>query len=133
MNGRASAAKILVVEDDPACAEVLCAILADAGHATAWANNGQTALQRLWAEPFDVLVTDIIMAERDGFELMQLVRREFPRIGVIAVSGLDPFQIDVLKVSRLLGAHAALRKPCDPEVLLATVADLLRQRADPRP
>jgi CheY-like chemotaxis protein len=75
----------------------------------------------------DVLITDLVMPEQEGIELIMALRKEAPGIGIVAISGA--FDGRFLELARQLGAQSVLRKPVSPDLLLAKVAELLKSRA----
>jgi len=85
---RRAAARILLVDDSPVTRELERRILAEAGFRVELAGDGVEALERLAAEPFDCLVTDIEMPELDGFALTERLRRteRFARLPIVVVS-----------------------------------------------
>ena len=114
---------ILVVDDHPIMREVVCQILEDAGHQVRDAGDGQEALRKLSAARFDLVVTDIVMPEMDGIELIGEMRRRYPEVRVIAMSGGgERFPLkDGLAIARRLGAGLTLNKPFLPEQLIQAV------------
>ena len=118
---------ILVVDDDDAFRDSLCRVLRAEGYTVEAAADGRRAMHLLVAEPPDLVITDILMPERDGLELMAEVKKANPAIKILAMSGRGGFgRLDVLSLARRLGAHATLAKPFDQEQLLAEVEALLR-------
>jgi chemotaxis protein histidine kinase CheA len=83
-----AATRILLVDDSPVTRELERRILADAGFRVELAGDGEEALERLAAEPFDCLVTDIEMPRLDGFALTERLRRtdRFARLPIVVVS-----------------------------------------------
>jgi CheY-like chemotaxis protein len=117
------APRILVVEDDAALRAVVCRALLDAGYAVREAANGEKALHTLRESPFDLVVTDIIMPDTDGLEIILWLRRFAPGTPIVAVSGYaDPLFLDN---AAGLGACRTLSKPFRLEELLRIVAELL--------
>jgi CheY-like chemotaxis protein len=82
--------QILVVDDDPAVRESLALLLISAGYDVATATDGFSALLHLRKTLPDVIVSDLDMPEMSGFELLSVVRRRFPRILSLAMSGAYP-------------------------------------------
>ena len=83
------------------------------------------ALQR--ARPADVIITDIFMPEKEGIETIHELRKEFPQVKIIAVTGLEPLRhYDVFAVARQVGAVKTLKKPFKFEDLIAAVRELTR-------
>ena len=110
--------RILVVDDEPAARLLAAAVIRAAGHEVATACNGPEAVERLAAEPFDVLVTDAQMPGMSGFELAEQVRRDVDRyLYVIMITGLQDDR------ERLAGMQAGvddyLTKPLRPVTLTA--------------
>jgi CheY-like chemotaxis protein len=79
--------QILVVDDDPAVREVMASLLNDAGYDVNTATNGFDALAQLQRVIPELIISDLHMPLMSGFELLSVVRRRFPDIPVIAVSG----------------------------------------------
>jgi len=79
------------------------------GHHVASAANGREALDRLEAEPFDVVLLDLVMPEQEGLETIQRLRRKDNRPFIIAMSGA--FGGEYLRIARSLGADQMLQKP----------------------
>jgi CheY-like chemotaxis protein len=110
----------LVVDDDPSYRVLMRQLLERAGFTVLAVGDGRTALRALEVQPVAVLVTDLMMPEIEGLELIELVTRGFPGIRIVAVSGDGPTGNEgYLHLARLLGAHAALRKPFSGGVLAA--------------
>jgi CheY-like chemotaxis protein len=119
-----SRGKILVVDDDEAVRTLLFDILTDAGYEVSVAQDGGKALRMAKIQSFDLLLTDLVMPDRDGIEVIRGIRSGQPNLKIIAISGA--FGGNMLHVAELLGAHASLPKPCDNNRILATVRRLLR-------
>lgn len=104
---------------------MLCRILEGGGYAVLEAGNGREAAHQLAQHPYrvDLLITDLVMPEQEGIETIQHLRRKYPHLKIIAISGaLDSAY---LEVARYLGADRALPKPLRSEVLLGAVHDVL--------
>jgi CheY-like chemotaxis protein len=78
---------ILLVEPDSAVRNILTMLLVSAGYEVSTAEHGFDALQQLKKMRPDVLISDLTMPRMSGFELLSVVRRRFPEISVIAMSG----------------------------------------------
>ncbi|MEO6004581.1 MAG: response regulator [Opitutus sp.] len=116
------ACSILVVDDEPALREILSRVLADAGHRVVGAGNGKEASKALSSGAFDIVLTDVIMPEKDGMQVISELRKKFPTVRIIAMSGGGHVSRDqYLKIAKGLGAHAVLEKPFANQQLLATV------------
>ena len=119
---------ILVAEDDESVRDVIRRSLEQAGYSVCEAANGEEAIRALDAVPFDLVITDILMPERDGLETILYLRRSSPRTKVIAISGAanDLFLTDAAG----LGAARVLTKPFKPDELLSLVAETLASAPD---
>lgn len=127
------ARKILVVDDDPAVRESVSEILAAEGAEVALVGNGREAIERIRRERFDLVLSDVVMPEMDGYELFQAARREAPDTPVVLMTAFYYDQDHVIKRSRLEGLDGVLfKKPVNPERLVKTLAELIT-RARPRP
>ena len=123
--------KILVLDDNPDTVRTLELILQHGGFETAAAPSGKEALAMQTAAPADVLITDILMPDVDGMEVIDEFRSRWPQVRIIAISGGgEMVKGDYLSVATQIGADVTLRKPVDPEKLLKLLADL--ERAAPR-
>lgn len=120
-------AKILVVEDDPEYRDFVTSVLERDGHAVTEAGDGQEALDLLSGGDFDLVVTDVLMPNLNGKELIEeLHSRADGYMPVVAISGGgsgDPGV--VLRSVEHLGVTASLEKPFPPEMLTRTVRDAL--------
>jgi DNA-binding NtrC family response regulator len=116
--------RILIVDDDQSVCRLLAAILEDSGYTTAQAPNGREAMALLESRPFDLVITDLVMPEQEGIETIKLLRRDFPELKVIAMSGA--FGGDYLRIAGYLGAHQTLQKPISVDALLRAVGAALK-------
>jgi DNA-binding response OmpR family regulator len=90
---------------------------------------------RCWRErPVDLIITDILMPEKDGLELIREVRRAAPGTKVIAMSGGGPqFHVRLLDVADRLGAARTLQKPFAMNAFIDTVNAVLHSAGQPGP
>jgi DNA-binding response OmpR family regulator len=121
-------AAVLVVEDDRYVQAALRGLLEGAGHQVDLAENGRVALEKLEDRPADLLITDILMPEKEGLETIREARARWPWIKIIAISGF--FGFDFLKAARAFGANQVMPKPVHPDKLIAVVSECLRNEAD---
>lgn len=120
--------RILIIEDDEEIRDLLDRLLTREGYAVSTAANGKQGVVAFRAEPFDMVITDIIMPEKDGIEAIMDLKRERPDLKLIAISGggrADPE--NYLHSAQLLGANRTLRKPFTNDAILAAVRELLNQ------
>ena len=106
---------ILVVDDEPAILELVKDILFPAGYLVNTATNGKEALAALQAHPYDLVLTDMMMPEMGGMELVQYLRLHHPETLVIVFTGYANYEDAVAAVK--LGAFDYLPKPLQPEIL----------------
>ena len=116
---------ILIVDDEPAMRHVVVDALSDF-YTIACAENGRDALELLAAENFDLVITDLLMPEMDGIELLMALRKTKPDLKLIAMSGGGASKhFDVLRAAQKLGSCPVLRKPFQLDELRTTVQSLL--------
>jgi len=114
---------VLVVDDDPGVRDVIRSMLEASGYSVLLAENGKEAMRLLKSERADLILTDLVMPEQEGIETIKALRREYPALKVIAMSGA--FGGDYLRIAAYLGAHATLAKPIQMETLLRLVEETL--------
>ncbi len=123
-------AKILIVDDDPDVCFVLKKLLERKGHEAVTSLNGLEALKCLERSPFDVVITDLIMPEMDGIELIMKMRVGYPSQKVIAISGGGRIDAGAyLKMAKLMKVTHAFQKPIKADELLIAIEDLLRSQS----
>ncbi len=115
--------RLLVIDDDPAVRGFLRRILTSAGYLVTEAGDGKIGMREIERQAIDLVITDLVMPEREGLETLQCLRAERPALPVIVISGA--FGGSFLKTARRFGAAATLPKPIDPEALLRAVRDAL--------
>jgi len=119
--------KILVVEDDDSMQDFLSTFLEQEGYAVHWAGHGGIAKDLLAAEAFDVVITDIIMPEVDGVEVLDYVRANYPETSVIIMTGRSSVRQAVELIRR--GADDYFKKPFDIDEMLHVIRKSLDHRA----
>jgi two-component system response regulator AtoC len=114
---------VLLVDDDPAVAKVLGALLGQAGLTVHTASNGQEALALLGRKPIDVVVSDVRMPGMSGMELLTEVGRAWPDVPVILLTahGTVPLAVEAMKA----GAADFALKPFDREEILFSIRKAL--------
>ena len=120
-------AHILIIDDEVPLRTVLAQILSDAGHTVSQAEDGRQATDLLRCTSVDLVITDIVMAELDGIELIIALRHQFPALPVIAMSGACHNASLYLEIAMRLGARRTLSKPFTANVLLTAVDELLER------
>jgi CheY-like chemotaxis protein len=121
------AAHVLLVDDDPLFREIAGEYLTSVGIRVTAAEDGAKALEALSAWRFDLIITDMVMPNLDGLELLGALKEVAPETPVIAVSagysGSDPGL--VLRAALAAGARTVLQKPITQPALLKAVAEAL--------
>lgn len=113
--------RVLVIEDNQDLRDYLRLALESQGYQVLTARNGKEALGYLNGHPVDAVLTDLFMPEMDGIETITALRRHFPDLRVVAMSGRPG--VDYLTVARELGVAHTLRKPFEIDELLAVLKD----------
>jgi len=120
-------ARILLIDDDALLRDVVRKYLSLAGHKVAIAIDGREAVQSFESGQFDLVITDILMPEMDGLEVILRLRKKQSDIPILALSGGGRTRnMDVLHHAESFGASALLAKPFMPAELLAIVDKLVR-------
>jgi DNA-binding NtrC family response regulator len=120
-----SRVRALVVDDEEPLRRLLQVILVGAGFDVVLAANGREATRLLESEGVGVVITDVFMPEEDGIELVESVRRRWPRLPVVVMSGGSARHDPATIRAAALGADAILQKPFDRDDLLAAIGRVL--------
>ncbi len=120
---------ILVIDDDPLILDVVREILELDNYAVETALSGAEGIDKHREHPADLVITDLIMPHKDGLSVISELKKEFPGVRIIAMTGTP-------KVEKLLAAVQAdvnrvIAKPFDQEELLEAVAQLMDDEAAP--
>jgi len=123
--------RILVADDDRDVRAALRVALEVEGYEVEAVPDGESAMHAHEKRPADVLITDLFMPERDGFETVKYFRARNPGMLIVVISGWQRApRVDHLAVALHAGANVILRKPFTPEELLDKLRDsVLRHRA----
>ncbi len=117
---------ILVIDDDKLMCLALAKILISAGYNVVQASDGEEGLKLYRTQDFDLVITDLIMPDKEGIQIIRELRKENSRIRIIAMSaGGRGGATDYLKWARLMGAKQCLSKPIKREDLLDAVQAVL--------
>ncbi|MFZ5774749.1 MAG: response regulator transcription factor [Thermodesulfobacteriota bacterium] len=125
-------ATILVIDDEETIRSLLDTVLTGAGHTVLVASDGAAGLALCRRSQADLIITDIVMPDIDGLELITQIRQERPAATIVAMSGgglVSPH--DYLQLARTLGAAAALAKPFSRRELMETINPLLGDQSTP--
>lgn len=118
-----STATILFVDDDAAMREVMAFILGEEGFAVRTAGDGLEALARLREFTPDLIISDLHMPRMSGIELLSVVRRRFPAIPVIAMSGA--YDVGESAAAGVMADAFYPKGQCLPEELMRTIRELM--------
>jgi CheY-like chemotaxis protein len=116
-------ATIMVVDDETSIRNLLSRFLTKSGYKVLESADGRDALEQLRHCKIDLLISDIVMPERDGLEILRSIRRDFADLKIIVMSGA--FEGRFLRTAEMLGAHATLQKPLRLNLVLETVQEVL--------
>jgi len=119
---------VLVIDDDEAMREYVCFILKKAGFLVMAASNGVEGLSLVKEQVPDVIITDLIMPEKEGLETIREIRELHPQCGIIAMSGAAN-SITYLAMADCLGAQIVMQKPLNREQVLGAVKTTLAAQA----
>lgn len=119
-------ASILIIDDNVAFGETVIQALQSVGHTVWHCPSGQAGLKQLEAHPVDLVITDIVMPEQDGLEVVMQLKRSHPELRVILMSGDAPRHAALyLSMGRKLGAVHTLLKPFSMRTLFEAVDKVL--------
>jgi DNA-binding NtrC family response regulator len=113
-------ATILIIDDEASIRILLRSALEAAGYEVTEAANGRQGLELYRRKPTDLVITDILMPELNGLDMLLELTREFLNAKVVAISGAGG-EKNVLDVAKLLGARQTFRKPFSMPQLLGAV------------
>ena len=118
---------ILIIDDDNQFRTMLRKMVERNGYEVIEASDGKEGIELYRKNHTDLIITDLIMPEKDGIETIQELKKDFPDIKIIAISGggrLGPQ--DYLHLAKMLGAQRTLTKPIELTELLKTIEELLK-------
>jgi DNA-binding NtrC family response regulator len=121
-------ATIVIIDDEPAVRAVAAHFLKNAGHTVTTAEDGKAGATLIRSSGAQLVITDLVMPEMEGIETIIHVRREFPGLKIVAMSGAGRSPL-YFQAALLLGAHACLDKPFGADALLAAVDTALKDES----
>jgi len=123
-------ARILVIDDNAMVRGTVRRVLEGLGHEVLEADDGAAGLTLLAEKGADLVITDIFMPGQDGIVTVGRIRKEFPKVKMIAMSGGDSTgRMDLRHDAELMGAAASLAKPFTPADLVQAVQRVLGGKA----
>lgn len=122
------AERILIVDDEDYVRDLIRDTLKTRGYETGFAENGPAALEALERESYDLVISDVVMPDMEGFELLKRMKKAHPRLKVVILTGYSRHH----DISEFLlhGADEYLTKPFQVHELLSTVARVLGDRGE---
>lgn len=118
--------RVLVIDDEELARFTIREILEGAGYEVDEAENGRIGIEKQRGTPFDLIITDIIMPEKEGVSTIIDLKQDFPALKIIAISGGGRTRnLDFLKLSEHFGASKMLAKPFTEGQLLEAVQDVM--------
>jgi CheY-like chemotaxis protein len=119
-------AEILVIDDEPHIRRLIARILSGAGHIVHEADSGRDGIELFHQVHPALVITDIVMPDMEGIEVIRELHQDAPTIPILAISGRGASLL-YLRLATGLGATATLAKPLGTAELLSVVARLLKE------
>ena len=121
-----TAARVLIVDDEPPVRKVLTTLLSHAGVSCSAAANPQEALTMLEKTTFEAVISDLRMGATSGFDLLREVRARYPKVAFLMATGVDDVRVGVHAMKE--GANDYLLKPFDIDLVLASLQRALERK-----
>jgi len=120
--------RILVIDDEPGIRSLLNEMLEISGYEVRVAKDGADGISQFMTFQPDLIITDMVMPEKNGIEAIMELKRLNPAIKIIAISGGGHIPAEkYLMLASALNVEHTFTKPFDPQQLISTVQDLLGQ------
>jgi len=122
--------RILLIDDNRIVRTMLSELLTDFGHIVTEAGDGKEGLRLFELVDPELIITDLVMPEIEGIEVLMTLRKYRAKAKIIVISGgVHRHAADFLEITKSLGASVVLAKPFTNEALLAAVNELLSSSA----
>ncbi len=123
-------AHVLLADDIDVMVEAMSAALESEGHLITVARDGDAALELLTKNSFDIAVLDIWMPKKSGLDVLKAIRKHYPKLPVILISGGGPGATleQATAIGDAYGADRVLYKPFEDEELLSAIETLVQRR-----
>ena len=119
-------ARILVIDDEDIVRKSISQMLESEGHDVRVASSGNEGVFHFKQQPPDLLITDILMPDKDGLEIIRELSSDYPLVKFLAITGGGATgNLDFLPQAKAFGAHATLRKPFLREDLLGKISEIM--------
>ncbi len=124
LGGTVSKYRIVVVDDEQDICDVSCLLLEKSGYEAVSFEGGQQALDAMEKESFDLVLTDMLMPDMDGVELITEIRRRDPEQVILAMSGGGHAPKEsYLQIAKLYGVQGVIPKPFNREKLVEALVE----------
>ena len=117
--------RILIIDDEREMRSLLREVFQSKGYKVVEAANSENGLKVFQSTPVDLVMTDILMPEKEGLSTIMELKKKNPELKIIAMSGGAVKSANYLEFARKLGADKVLQKPFDLRSVLQAVKDLL--------
>ena len=125
-------ARILIIDDESQIRSMLRLMLERVGYEVAEAPDGIEGIRKYRENPADLIITDLIMPNKDGIGMIIDLKKEFPKVKIIAMSGGGVNRPEgYLDGAKKLGASRTLTKPIDRDEMLKAVKETLNDTTAP--
>ncbi len=119
--------RVLVIDDDKFVRASIRAVLESAGHMVADVGDADEGIAMQRANPFDVVVVDLVMPQKEGLETIRELKISYPDLPIIAISGGgDIVRKNFVQTATAFGANATLEKPFGGDELLGALHEAMR-------
>ncbi|MGD8963042.1 MAG: response regulator [Desulfobacterales bacterium] len=120
-------ARILIIDDESQIRSMLRLMLERVGYEVIEAADGMEGISQYRDNPADLIITDLIMPNKDGIGMIIELKKEFPKVKIIAMSGGGVNRPEgYLDGAKKLGATRTLTKPIDRDEMLSAVRETLK-------
>ena len=118
--------KILIIDDEPHILMMLKKMMEKAGYEIDLAANGKEGMELFQKSPSDLVITDIIMPEKEGLETIREMKRMQPKLKIIAMSGGGKISAEnYLETASIFGATRIIQKPFTQNDMVSAVRELM--------
>ena len=118
--------KILIIDDEPHILMMLKKMMEKAGYDIDLASNGHEGMKMFQKSPSDLVITDIIMPEKEGLETIREMKRIQPELKIIAMSGGGKISAEnYLETASIFGANRVIQKPFTQKEMVTAVNELM--------
>lgn len=119
-------ARILIIDDDVKFLKMFRQMLERAGHEVVEAPNGKVGVELFRENPTELIITDIFMPEQEGIGTIIELKKEYPGLNIIAISGGgQKGNFHYLEMAKMLGANHSFTKPFERQEMLRAIKELI--------